>query len=410
MPVTYLGQDTVARLPFAKDLTKSDGSQRRQVLYWDDASRRGGLRGFGLLCSINGKGETTRSFVAQRSGGQRHTLGRFPDVSVKKARQEARAKLGEKAGRLDGAPVTLREAMEDYLTGMVHRKLSPRSMADLEGNITRCLSDWLDKPLRDISASDVRQCHATIGKRNGPYKSNSVFRNFRAVFNDAQATHRELQDRPNPCVSLRRRWFKENQREETVEDLADWYAKVMALPNPIRRAFHLFVLYTGLRSEDARTVRWRDVDWEAGTLHRPTPKGGVDRAFTIPLSRRALALLRYARMAGRKLSAKSPWVFPTRATNGRITHMKEAKQQKQVKGKKVRHLPGPHVLRHTFVTFGMSLGVPEYEIGILVNHRLPKGSMTQRYVGRHAMLTDRLREVQEAVSTALTEAMGRAKK
>jgi hypothetical protein len=35
---------------------------------------------------------------------------------------------------------------------------------------------------------------------------------------------------------------------------------------------------------------------------------------------------------------------------------------------------------------------------------------TQRYVGRHAMLTDRLREVQEAVSTALTEAMGRAKK
>ena len=107
---------------------------------------------------------------------------------------------------------------------------------------------------------------------------------------------------------------------------------------------------------------------------------------------------------------KSPWVFPTRATDGRITHMKEAKQQKQVKGKKVRHLPGPHVLRHTFVTFGMSLGVPEYEIGILVNHRLPKGSMTQRYVGRHAMLTDRLREVQEAVSTALTEAMGRAKK
>ncbi len=90
--------------------------------------------------------------------------------------------------------------------------------------------------------------------------------------------------------------------------------------------------------------------------------------------------------------------------------MKVAKQQKQVKGKKVRHLPGPHVLRHTFVTFGMSLGVPEYEIGILVNHRLPKGSMTQRYVGRHAMLTDRLREVQEAVSTALTETMGRAKK
>ncbi len=49
--------------------------------------------------------------------------------------------------------------------------------------------------------------------------------------------------------------------------------------------------------------------------------------------------------------------------------------------------------------------IPEHEIGILVNHRLPKGSMTQRYVGRHAMLTDRLREVQEAVTAALTEAI-----
>ena len=39
-----------------------------------------------------------------------------------------------------------------------------------------------------------------------------------------------------------------------MEDLADWYVKVMALPNPIRRAYHLFVLYTGLRSEDARTI------------------------------------------------------------------------------------------------------------------------------------------------------------
>jgi len=76
-----------------------------------------------------------------------------------------------------------------------------------------------------------------------------------------------------------------------------------------------------------------------------------------------------------------------------------------VKGKKIRHLPGPHVLRHTYVTVALSLGFPEHEVGILVNHRLPKGSMTQRYVGRHAMFMARLGEVQEAVSAALTEAI-----
>lgn len=40
-----------------------------------------------------------------------------------------------------------------------------------------------------------------------------------------------------------------------------------------------------------------------------------------------------------------------------------------------------------------------------MNHRLPKGSMTQKDVGRHSLLTGRLREVQEAVSNALTAAM-----
>jgi integrase len=399
LPVAYLDQDTVKRLPQREDLVKPDGSRRRQVLYWDDATRKGGLRGFGLLCSVNAQGKLTRSFVAQRSGGKRHSLGRFPDLSVKKARQSARAKLAEKNHHQDGMPVTLREAMEDYRVGMINRKLSKRSLADLERHIGRYLTDWLERPLQDISAGEVRQRHSRIGKLNGPYQANGVFRYLRAVFNDAQATHEELQDRPNPCVSLRRRWFKEQQREETVQDLAEWYVKVMALPNPIRRAFHLFVLYTGLRSEDARTMRWRDVDWEARTLYRPTPKGGEDRAFTIPLSHRASAILRYAHLASRKLYPRSPWVFPADSKTG---HIMEAKQQRQVKGKKVRHLPGPHVLRHTYVTVALSLGFPEYEVGILVNHRLPKGSMTQRYVGRHVILMARLREVQEAVSAALT--------
>ena len=76
-----------------------------------------------------------------------------------------------------------------------------------------------------------------------------------------------------------------------------------------------------------------------------------------------------------------------------------------MKGKKIRHLPGPHALRHTYVTVALSLGFPEHEVGILVNHRLPKGSMTQRYVGRPAMLMARLGEVQEAVTAALTEAI-----
>jgi integrase len=44
----------------------------------------------------------------------------------------------------------------------------------------------------------------------------------------------------------------------------------------------LFLVSTGLRSLDARTLRREHVDFAAGTLPRPRPKGGEDQAFTVP--------------------------------------------------------------------------------------------------------------------------------
>jgi len=46
--------------------------------------------------------------------------------------------------------------------------------------------------------------------------------------------------------------------------------------------------------------------------------------------------------------------------------------------------------------------VPEYEIGMLVNHRLPRGTITQKYAGEHAALTERLRISQELITAAIT--------
>jgi integrase len=37
------------------------------------------------------------------------------------------------------------------------------------------------------------------------------------------------------------------------------------------------------------------VDFEKGTIHRPKPKGGEDRAFTVPVSRAVLDILRRRR-------------------------------------------------------------------------------------------------------------------
>ena len=53
----------------------------------------------------------------------------------------------------------------------------------------------------------------------------------------------------------------------------------------------MLALYTGLRHEDVRTLRFEYVDFDDHTLHLPNPKGGEAKAFTIPLSKTPYATL-----------------------------------------------------------------------------------------------------------------------
>ncbi len=350
---------------------------RAQALYWDTE-----LRGFGLLV-----GRPTKSFVVQKSGGRRVTLGRHGVLTVAQARQLAIQALAEIAnGSPNAAPgVTLREAAELH-RGLMRRKgCSPRSIEELDYRLNRYLADWLDRPLADISRTETRTRHSKIGAK-APYSANSTFRNFRAIYNTALREH----DLPaNPSVAIH--WYKERRRQEPVQDLRAWYREVMRIDNRVRRTYQLFVLFTGLRRRDAATVRWEDVDFEAGTLHRPRPKGGEDRAFTVPLSQVALGLLRFARRRNARLFPGSEWVFPTRLRDRSVSHIKEPKETRL-------NLPSPHRLRDTYHTACQEAGLGPYDIDVLTNHRPPSGTVSAGYI-RQSM--GHLRDCQESVTRHL---------
>jgi hypothetical protein len=73
-----------------------------------------------------------------------------------------------------------------------------------------------------------------------------------------------------------------------------------------------------------------------------------------------------------------------------------------VNGKTVQHSPGPHVLSHTYITIAFGAGVPEYEIGMLVKHRLPKETITQQYAGERVALIEGPRKSQERITATIT--------
>ena len=76
---------------------------------------------------------------------------------------------------------------------------------------------------------------------------------------------------------------EEERRAEKVKDLRQWRLQVGALASRQQRHLQLLTLYTGLRSSEARRIRYQDISWARSMLTIIKPKGGERRAFELPL-------------------------------------------------------------------------------------------------------------------------------
>ena len=298
---------------------------------------------------------------------------------------------------------TLLEAIELHLRAMRAKGCARRSIDTLVEETERHLGDWFARPLAGLRRHEVATRHEELTEASGPYLANRVMQQLRAVYNTAARRFEEL-PATNPVIAVTFNRVRRRRQPIPWAELPAWRARVEALRNPVRRDLQLFLLFTGLRSLDARTVRWEEVDLEAGTLHRPRPKGGEERAFTIPLARAALALLARRRGANRR---DGGWAFPTRDRAGRTTHVVEAKEQRLVDGHKQRAwLPGPHRLRDTFATAAHEARVHPLDLKVLMNHALPAADdVTMGYI-RPSI--EHLRESAERVAGFLEARMGGA--
>lgn len=402
-------------VPPRKGEVNGKGKPIRQMAYWDTS--RESPRGFGLIVST-----TCSTFVLQRQvRGRtvRTTVGRYGDLTLEQARERARDVAAQMDGgvdpnrRPDDAPdwetFTVRDAMERHVRDMEKKNRSPRSTGTIRDEMTRLLADWLDRPIAEIRRHHCVERHEKVTTENGPAVANRVLRQFRACWNTA-AIHLEVDDQHANPVGKKFPWNEERSRHPiSWRDLPVWAARVNAIANPVRRDLQWFILLTGLRSEDARTVRWEDVDFDAGTLHRPRPKGGEKRAFTLSLSAAALDILR-RRAEGNEAAlgaGDGGWAFPTRDMSGGITHVREPKELETYeddRGRKRRRvcLPSPHVLRHTFASAASDAGVSFPVIQALLNH-VSQHTVTERYTRPGE---DALREAADRIAAFLFDKAG----
>jgi integrase len=391
-----------------------------RVQFWDER-----LSGFGVVVGRSLRSLVVRAYVKGKRVRRLVTLGHWSPsklraadaglrdrtMTVAQARSAAIRELGAMHGGEDPAPEimagpTFGDALALHMDRLHRKGGRPRSISSLESEAARHLSNWTARRLADISRTDCRALHERLTEDSGPYLANRVMRYVRAIYNTALKEY----DLPaNPTVAVH--WNKEERRQEPIQwvSLPAWRSAIDEL-SAVRRDYQLVVLLTGLRRMDAATIRWEHIDLAARTLHRPNPKGGRARAFTIPLSRACVEILESRRDENRD---DHGWVFPTDAVKGRPCDLcAELGQPAHVAGARVHlveakemadAIVSPHRLRDTYTSALVEVGgISGYAIDVLTNHRPPRGSVTAGYI---SLSTDHLAECQERVSEFLLAKM-----
>jgi integrase len=295
---------------------------------WDDR-----LKGFGVRVSCTGK----KAFLVQGRVGRRQYLVAIGDHgpwTVEQARQRAEdiiraADEGQNPAREKQAAreaVTITELCDTYMeaarAGLVmtrfKRPKRPSTLAIDEGRIERHIKPLIGStPARDLRRADVQRMADAIeqGKTAGIFKGKP---RGRAVVTGGTGTAarvvellggvwswaslRDLvPEGVNPTKGVQRVRGEAKERVLTVEELGRLGRAVG--DEPAGSALRLVAL-TGLRREEAESLKWSEVDFAASCLRLAKTKTGRS---VRPIGAPALDLLK-----GLPRIKDCPWVFPNR--------------------------------------------------------------------------------------------------
>jgi integrase len=385
MATIKLTEKSVARLAAPSESGK-------QEIYWDETQA-----GFGVLCS--GVSDV-KTFIAQTRINstrlkRRVTIGRCDRLKVTDAREKAKAvlasmDLGEDPKK--ARALSLKQALEAYLGGRT--SLRDSSIEGYRRSCDQYLSDWLDKPLGEITREMVEKKHEQLGKCSGQATANVTFRAFRAIYNFIADRSEDLP--PNPVAILKRRWFKVERRTRMVKSsqLSAFYTALGNLESQVASDYIKLLLFTGLRRTEAASLRWSDVDFaeKTFTISGELTKNGV--TLTLPMTDLVSNLL-----IARRAIGKTDFIFPA---NSKSKHIEEPRSAFDEIEKATGIKVSPHDLRRTFLTAAESLDISPLAYKALVNHAAPR-DVTSGYI---TIEVERLRAPAQKIADKLRQLCG----
>ena len=383
-----LTKSKIAALPFPTD--------KDQVFYWDDE-----LKGFGVRVTKSKGKEGTKSYVVRGTANgkdRRYTLARCNHMSCEEARKLAQAKLVEMHQGIDpqhrkkellAKSETLQEIAEDYIKNhrTKHGELSAKSILDIKSCLNNTFSDWLHKPVADITRDD---CLKRFRERSkvAPTQANQNFRNLRALLNWAREKY-ATNDGQYPILAINHfskmfnnsgfaKWNFEKPRKSRVHkdkiglvwQLLVRFATSVEFIASTQTSADLvaFLLLTGTRLNEACQLTWDRVDLKScpATFYLANTKN--HNPITLPISSVLYEVLtrRYEkRVRGNK------YVFP--APTGKKGYLSDPRALLRKLSEAIDSHIHPHALRRTFEDMAQLCEVNSDQRRQLLNHLASDG-------------------------------------
>ena len=365
----------------------SDASPHpKSYVVWDEK-----LTGFGLRVSPGG----TKSFFVQYRTGEgrrtdanrKSTLGRFPTLSPSSARKQALALLGavrvgsdpsRERARVRAIP-TLDEAVEDWLRARTG--LGESSLARYRSSIAAMLEGWSNRRLDELTREDVARRFAEVTQRHGWTQANKGMKVLGAVYRRTGVDYPALRDPVALWAAAGGRLHpsKRRQIEAPADVLPAWVQGIeSAVYHSAIRDLFWAGLYTGMRLDEVRSLRWERVDFLDLTVRVDQTKTG--ESLVLPVTRQLQKVLerRWAARTTRRDDAAPSWVFASsRSRSGRVGGVDALYRSIERHGGKPFWF---HAMRNCFITVASrDLLLPKSLVKRLVNHRRSSDDITQGY-------------------------------
>jgi len=306
--------------------------------------------GFGLRVTKN----KMVYFVLGRVKGRliRYTIGKHGLMTPDKARDEAKARLVEMANGIDPNKkkaqdrvkgTTLEQAIKEYFTSRpMLRESTKRTYKCL---LEEWVSDWMEKPLEEISKTDVAKRHLKIASQRSAVTANNVMRTFRAIYNHAQEiSEGALPENPTKRLYHTRQWFQVGRRQTLIKEheLKAWHDAVREYSNPVAIDALLLLLLTGCREQEILTLQWEDVDMKGKTFTIRAEVAKNHREHVLPMSKAVFDIFN-----GRLALKENAYVF---TGQGGKENLKELKRAVEAVIEKSKIQFCIHDLRRTFTS------------------------------------------------------------